>query len=274
MKRGLKGLSRILTYTILLFAVTNSFAQTVSITNVDPGPYGPGSSIAVKIATPYGANCLKKTNIFNLFLSDASGDFTNETPIGIFNGYGSTNGGLYATFVNGTIPTSAQIIQGVAYRVRVKTTAPAYVSAPSAAFSIGASPGVQASITSTTTMSGYPEVFGKCIVSANLKDNYTFLNNSTAGTVVTANFYDEQSLKDKGTIPFTGTNINFTADTSNKDAGEKFRFGISHDAQTSRLNYTNTSGTTEGSLDYETTLPSHTDPYRKFQDARRCYDFY
>ena len=60
----------------------------------------------------------------------------------------------------------------------------------------------------------------------------------------------------------------------NKDGGEKFRFGISHDAQTSKLNYTNTSGTTEGSLDYETTLPSRSDPYRKFQDARRCYDFY
>ncbi|NCD72178.1 PorP/SprF family type IX secretion system membrane protein [Mucilaginibacter agri] len=60
----------------------------------------------------------------------------------------------------------------------------------------------------------------------------------------------------------------------NRDGGERLRFGISHDASTSRLNYTNTSGTTEGSLNYETTLPSHSDPYRKFEGARRCYDFY
>jgi type IX secretion system PorP/SprF family membrane protein len=60
----------------------------------------------------------------------------------------------------------------------------------------------------------------------------------------------------------------------NKDGGEKLRFGVSHDASTSKLNYTNTSGTTEGSLNYETTLPSRSDPYVKFQDARRCYDFY
>ncbi len=59
----------------------------------------------------------------------------------------------------------------------------------------------------------------------------------------------------------------------NKEGGEKLRFGLSHDAPSSRLNYSNTSGTTEGSLGYETTLPNR-DADHKFEGARRCYDFY
>ena len=60
----------------------------------------------------------------------------------------------------------------------------------------------------------------------------------------------------------------------NKDGGEKLRLGVSHDAPVSGLNYSNTSGTTEGSVGYETTIPSRTDTYQKFEGARRCYDFY
>jgi type IX secretion system PorP/SprF family membrane protein len=60
----------------------------------------------------------------------------------------------------------------------------------------------------------------------------------------------------------------------NKDGGEKVRLGVSHDAPVSSLNYSNTSGTTEASFGYETTLPSRTDTYKKFEGARRCYDFY
>jgi type IX secretion system PorP/SprF family membrane protein len=59
-----------------------------------------------------------------------------------------------------------------------------------------------------------------------------------------------------------------------RDGGEKVRFGVSHDVPVSSLNYSNTSGTTEGSLGYATTLPSRTDAYHKFEGARRCYDFY
>ena len=60
----------------------------------------------------------------------------------------------------------------------------------------------------------------------------------------------------------------------NRDGKEKLRFGLSHDLPTSNLNYSNTSGTTEGSLNYQTTLPYRTDADRKFEGARRCYDFY
>lgn len=60
----------------------------------------------------------------------------------------------------------------------------------------------------------------------------------------------------------------------NKEGGEKLRFGLSHDAPMSKTTYTNTSGTTEGSIGYETTLPNRPDTFRKFQGARRSYDFY
>ena len=60
----------------------------------------------------------------------------------------------------------------------------------------------------------------------------------------------------------------------NKDGGEKLRFGVSHDAPSSGLTYGNTSGTQEGSIGYETTLPSRSDNSQRFEGARRCYEFY
>lgn len=60
----------------------------------------------------------------------------------------------------------------------------------------------------------------------------------------------------------------------NRDGAEKVRMGISHDVPSGGLNYSNTSGTTEGSIGYETTLPSRSGEYRRFYGARRCYDFY
>ncbi|HMI03171.1 MAG TPA: PorP/SprF family type IX secretion system membrane protein [Pedobacter sp.] len=54
--------------------------------------------------------------------------------------------------------------------------------------------------------------------------------------------------------------------------GEKLRLGISHDATTSKINYTNTSGTTEGSVSFEKYFPGSSG-YNKF-NGLRCYDFY
>jgi len=59
----------------------------------------------------------------------------------------------------------------------------------------------------------------------------------------------------------------------NRDGAEKMRFGVSHDVPVSGLNYSNTSGTTEGSIGYQTTLPARqVEP--KFEGLRRCFDFY
>jgi len=62
----------------------------------------------------------------------------------------------------------------------------------------------------------------------------------------------------------------------NREGGEKLRFGFSHDAAVQGLTYGNTAGSTEGSIGYETTLPSSNgdgSPGR-FEGARRCYEFY
>jgi type IX secretion system PorP/SprF family membrane protein len=60
----------------------------------------------------------------------------------------------------------------------------------------------------------------------------------------------------------------------NKETGEKFRLGVSHDVQTTGLGYGNTSGTTEGSINYQTVNPYRENDPPKFEGARRCYDFY
>jgi len=58
-----------------------------------------------------------------------------------------------------------------------------------------------------------------------------------------------------------------------KDTGEKFRMGVSHDASVASMGYSNTSGTNEGSIGYETTLPNR-DSYNKFEGSPKCYSFY
>ena len=60
----------------------------------------------------------------------------------------------------------------------------------------------------------------------------------------------------------------------NRDGAEKLRFGVSHDASVSGPSYSGTSGTQEGSIGYETTLPSQSDKSDRFEGARRCYEFY
>jgi len=54
--------------------------------------------------------------------------------------------------------------------------------------------------------------------------------------------------------------------------GEKLRLGISHDATTSKINYTNTNGTTEASVGFEKYFPNSSS-YSKF-NGLRSYDFY
>jgi type IX secretion system PorP/SprF family membrane protein len=61
----------------------------------------------------------------------------------------------------------------------------------------------------------------------------------------------------------------------NREGGEKLRFGFSHDAAVQGLTYGNTAGSTEGSIGYETSLPSSGDGSApRFEGARRCYEFY
>lgn len=63
----------------------------------------------------------------------------------------------------------------------------------------------------------------------------------------------------------------------NYDTPNKLRIGLSHDATTSKVNYTNTAGTTEGAIVYEAEIPGRAQAryYRtRAESFNRCYKFY
>ncbi|WP_374165625.1 PorP/SprF family type IX secretion system membrane protein [Arcticibacter sp. MXS-1] len=62
-----------------------------------------------------------------------------------------------------------------------------------------------------------------------------------------------------------------------KDYYDKVRFGVSHDATLSKLQYGSTAGTTEAALNYETTFPGRGgvgERNNRRSSSKRCYDFY
>lgn len=63
----------------------------------------------------------------------------------------------------------------------------------------------------------------------------------------------------------------------NSQTSSKLRVGLSHDATTSRINYTSTGGTSEAALVYETEIPGRAEAryYRtRSNNFNRCYKFY
>lgn len=60
----------------------------------------------------------------------------------------------------------------------------------------------------------------------------------------------------------------------NRDSGEKFRLGVSHDAPISSVSYGGTGGSSEASINYQTVNPNRVDAPPKFEGNTHCYDFY
>src|SRR3569832_2113589 len=82
---------------ILLITVTGAIAQTITVGTIDPGPYAPGSTVAVPISLGTTGSCLDiTTNQFMVILSNSSGSFASGTTL-----LGSYTV-FYASFVNGT----------------------------------------------------------------------------------------------------------------------------------------------------------------------------
>jgi gliding motility-associated-like protein len=170
-----------------LLGSLHALGQTVTIRNVDPGPYGTGSTIAAEITTDETGGNFSLTNNYNLYLSDANGNFANQTQIGSFSGF-------FTGFVNGIIPNN--IPAGTGYRVRVQSTAPVYTSAPSAPITINAVTGVLARAASTSTSSASEEVFGTCV---GQNGNQFTLTSPLAGThTVTATLYNDMTRQSEG----------------------------------------------------------------------------
>jgi gliding motility-associated-like protein len=148
---------------LLLFAIASlcgiySIAQTITIdnTNLSAGPYGRGGGITVPIKLS-GA-CINTNNTFQLYLSDAAGNFPG-TLIGTYTGF-------FTPFINGVIP--AGTTTGANYKVRVVSTSPAVTSASSNTFSIvatTATPVTNPTTSPTNTIND--TTFGRCLISSN-----------------------------------------------------------------------------------------------------------
>jgi PKD repeat protein len=167
----------------ILCAFAFQASAQLTIGTVDPGPYTPGSTIAATFdINP--ATCLRPGNVFQLYLSDASGNFGSEVLIGTYNGF-------YSTFVNGTIPGGT--IPGIGYKVRIKSTdPPGIVSTESNAFEIKAGASVEARIVSNRPITGNAEAFGFCNgARSGSAADITLTNGSTATGTVTATLTNE-----------------------------------------------------------------------------------
>ena len=186
-----------------LFFLQDISAQTITVGGVDPGPYSQGSTIVVPININDSGGCISQNNTFNVYLSDASGNFSPGTLIGSYAGF-------YAGFVNAAIPNGTPA--GSGYKVEVQSTGPAVTSSVSSAFTVNASSGVTASVSSTTVGSD-PNVFGRCVGISGA--TFSIKNTSSTGTT-TASFFNEKTQGYEGSnIPIPTTGYTFTAATSN-----------------------------------------------------------
>ncbi len=170
-------------------------AQTLTIGTVDAGPYAPGSSIAVPFNIGTTGGCIKPDNVFKLYISSVPGG-TPNTLIGSFTSF-------YATFVNGTIPTG--LVPG-SYNLSI-TSSDAPVTSTTASINIVTGTPVLASITAPVINTMYPDVFGSCSGNPN---SYSFTNNSTSNTTVTASVFDEINQTGSGNLTFNPATQNAT----------------------------------------------------------------
>lgn len=169
-----------------VFATNSVVAQTISIGTIDPGPYGPGSTIAVPFHVDDSGGCIALNNTFALYMSDASGNFTSVVPV-------ATVSGFYATYINYTIPASG-LPPGSGYKFSIKSTSPAVPSFPSSAITITATAGIAAATSASAINATYstPEniVFGQC---SGPQSTYLFTNNTTGASSVAASFFNEST---------------------------------------------------------------------------------
>lgn len=185
----------------LCFILTDTRAQSVILGSIDPGPYGQGSTIGVPFNLNTTAQCASSTNVFNLYLSDAAGNFGSQTLIGSFSGF-------YGTFVNGVIPNGTPA--GSGYRLKIQCSDPAINPVTSTPITISAAGGVAAATASQAINIAFPDVFGTCIGVDNTR--FSFVNQSSGAAPATASFYNELDKINEGTISLNGS---FTAKAAN-----------------------------------------------------------
>jgi gliding motility-associated-like protein len=144
---------RLLIVLVHIFISAIAFGQSITVQNFTSSSYAAGGSITVPIKVD---GCFALTNRFELYLSDASGNFAgNGTLIGGFNSF-------FAPFVNGVIPASAPA--GSNYKMRIVSTQPV-VSVETGTFSITstvASPVANLLTSASNTLND--STYGRCLV--------------------------------------------------------------------------------------------------------------
>jgi len=180
MKTRCRKISQFVLFFLTFLFLSNTAFSQLTVGGVDAGPYTPGSTIAVPF-TIGNASCISTTNVFQLYLSDANGNFAAEKLLGTYTGF-------YTTYINGVIPVTG-IPDGTGYKVRVKATVPADVSGESAAFEIKAGTAVSAGLVSTFLNTTNRETFGTCTTKPN--NDMALSNASTPTATVTANIKNE-----------------------------------------------------------------------------------
>jgi PKD repeat protein len=173
-------------------------AQTITIRALDAGPYGQGSSITAPITVDETSAQLTPNNRFDLYLSDANGNFANATQIGSFTGH-------FTGFVNGVIPGGTAA--GTGYRLRIQTTSPAAISAVSNPFTVTLDPGVDAKAISSSTSSSSADVFGPCV--GREGNRITLTSPLISNHTVTATLFNDMTQQPEGGV-ITLSNVSQT----------------------------------------------------------------
>ena len=179
---------------LLVFASVQAQVSQVNNVTIIPGFYTPGSTIAATFTL--GTECIARTNTFELYLSDATGSFANQTLIGSYASF-------YSTFVNGVIPANTPA--GTGYQLRIRSTSDGLYSTPTAAFEVRAGTLTTASITSSSAInSANPNTYGFCIGRTGSAANIFLENGSTATGTVTASVTNELDGGPVQQITFNG----------------------------------------------------------------------
>ena len=198
MQNGGKGYFPFFCFFILLLAaVPKTFSQTnptITVVDVDPGPYGQGSTIAARIKIN---GYFKPDNKFQLILSDPSGNFTAASPvIGEYNSF-------FTTFVVSKPLNNIPI--GTGYKIKVVSTLPVVEAIAANPIAIVNQAGPNIDIKANYTLEA-GNVFGFCDNETTTQRDIEFTNNSTSGAVVSAQLDNDLITETSKTFVFDATN--------------------------------------------------------------------
>ncbi len=160
--------------------------QNITLGSVETGPYGIGSNISIPVQIG-NSTSYNKTQRFELYLSDANGNFSPGRLIGQLNGF-------YTSFLNGKIP--AGTAAGNNYRLKVVSTNPVLSGNISDPFEVKAVNGPVLALSAPNNTLKTDLIYGFCTgidITKGLRDNrkLNVFNNSATGTGISATLTNE-----------------------------------------------------------------------------------